>query len=380
MAYDEIKKENRRRINAYTPEANSGTVDFFPAYIQLEQTNRCNAQCIMCNHFYLGNRGAEDIQPIVIEKIESILPYCEILMLNGDGEPFLSRDIERTVDRYASFNVKIGCNTNLSVIPNALWRLLSTAFGFLNISCDGASRETYELIRKGLSYDRFLDNLLRLNEEAPLLRKNLDCVLMKENVDEIVPLVHFAAGQAFNSIRFHRMGVNPCIGNQADVDLAFENRAAIQLAEAHLAAEELGIELQHPGYQLYGMEPEPENAAISDFRALIEERQKTSKMRYGHLSLANDYFSIPTNTEDFSVGIWDAGRYCQWAIERCYIDYKGNISTCCFNMKKNMGSLLEHSFEEIWNGESYSAMRRIMANNQLPNFCRECNWIKEPVF
>ena len=84
-----IRIENRKRINNYQVQDLEGKVDFYPAYIQIEQTSRCNAECIMCNHFYLGNRGCNDIDLSVIEKIEPILPYCETIMLNGDGEPFL---------------------------------------------------------------------------------------------------------------------------------------------------------------------------------------------------------------------------------------------------------------------------------------------------
>ena len=51
MDYKELKKQNGQRIESYRA-ADDGGVDFFPKYMQIEMTNRCNANCIMCNHFY----------------------------------------------------------------------------------------------------------------------------------------------------------------------------------------------------------------------------------------------------------------------------------------------------------------------------------------
>ena len=56
--------------------------------MQIEMTNRCNANCIMCIHFYLDIKGASDISDTIMNRLDSILPYCETVMLNGDGEPF----------------------------------------------------------------------------------------------------------------------------------------------------------------------------------------------------------------------------------------------------------------------------------------------------
>jgi len=78
--------------------------------------------------------------------------------------------------------------------------------------------------------------------------------------------------------------------------------------------------------------------------------------------------------------LWNAGKACQWALERCYVDIRGNVTTCCYNMRKNMGSLMEKSFDEIWNGEEYKEFRKLMSKGILPGFCSECNWIKESKF
>jgi len=400
--YEQVKKENRNKINAYIQGQNGGRVDFFPAYIQLEQTNRCNASCIMCNHFYLGNNGASDIDEDVLSRVYDILPYCETLMLNGDGEPFLCGNIVDNIRTYAKYEVKIGTNTNFGYVPQECFELFAESFGFLNISCDGAKKETFELIRSGLSYEKFVENINKLNQIAPKLPKNLDCVVMIENIEEVSDIVRFAADNGFRSVRFNRMGVNPCIGNEADSDLEFLAHAYHRLSEAKKLADELGIIIQIPGYPMeivnadydgkllvnnlsrdnasYGKQFDKTTIEIGDLVQLISDRKKTAIEKYGHLSLSSDYYSEAVSMNELKSDIWESGKPCQWATERLYIDLKGNVSTCCFNIRKNMGNLHDNTFEEIWNGEKYLALRTLMGKNCLPKWCKTCNWIEKGRF
>lgn len=374
MSYTEQKKYNRKRIQEYTNE-NTDKVDFYPAYIQIEQTNRCNAQCIMCNHFYMGNRGASDISELVMSKLEPVLPYCETVMLNGDGEPFLNRNIVGNIETILSYGVEIGTNTNLSFVPAELWQYFASGFKFLNISCDGATKKTYEMIRKGLSYDVFIQNLDKLSKVAPLLKKNFDCVVMKQNIQELPAIVELAAKYGVSCVKFQRLGVNPCIGNQRDVPTIYWSELIANLNKAIENGKKYGVEIKYP---LFDQEADiPLCAGV--FEQEIEQRYEQAKVIYGHLSLESDYFSEAVTDEDFR-NAWCAQKVCQWAIERCYIDLKGNITTCCFNMKKYMGNVLTSSFDEVWNGEEYRKFRKMMAKKMLPSFCRQCNWIKESRF
>ena len=376
--YKEIKKENRKRINEYSLNPTRGQVSFYPAFIQIEQTNRCNAECIMCNHFYLGNRGSADLPMSVIEKIEPILPYCETVILNGDGEPFLCSSIEENIKRFYKYGVKIGTNTNLCFIPDSLWQYFSDIFEFLNISCDGVQAETFEMIRYGLKWDVFLKNLGRLKESAPMLKKNFDCVVMKQNVKELPDIVKLAANYGINSVRFRRLGVNPCIGNDTDRVEYFYDSLRASLDEAHRIGEKTGIEVVSPLYK------EAVAALIlPDRDEMLEEiniRKKDASLKMQHASLEDDYYSQTVTDDDWNSDTVFTVKMCQWAIERCYIDIQGNVTTCCFNMKKNMGSLNHQTFDSIWNGRAYTEFRILMTEHKLPGFCAECNWIKEARF
>lgn len=376
--YGQLKRKNTEKIENYTVGIHNGNVDFYPRYIQIEQTNRCNARCIMCNHFYLSNKGASDISNEVLKKIEGVLPFCETVMLNGDGEPFLSSNIVDNIKRISSFGIKIGTNTNLCYVPEELWWYLKNDFKFLNISCDGATLGTYEMIRRGLSYDCFVANLARLDKMAPKLKKSIDCVIMKQNIIELSDIVQLASNYGIDCVKFHRLGINPCIGNQNDDAEYYYAKLMDSLYEAEELGRRLGIKVCFPFF-----EDRTKSYCHLDkdsFAAEIEKRFEQSCLKYGNLSLENDYYSELVTVDEMSRKQWFAGKNCQWAIERCYIDLKGNVTTCCFNMKKYMGNLLLNTFDEIWNGETYKELRKMMTAKALPDFCRNCNWIKEACF
>lgn len=375
-----LKRNNATRAQKHCADPD-GRVDFYPRYIQLEQTNHCNARCIMCNHFYLENRGATDLDARVVDALLPILPAVEVLMLNGDGEPFLCPDIAKNLARYAQAGVRIGTNTNLCHLPEHVWEQMVRHLSFLNISCDGARAETFELIRAGLRFETFMANLERLEHEAPHVRRNLDCVVMRQNIGELPALVDLAADHGFQSVRFHRLGINPCIGNDADADGAFPAYAAWMFEQAIARARERGIPVEVPAHRVSPTPVDrPDLGDERTWRHEVEARRAQARARFSDIDLAHDYLSQPVDIARLGQHACACPGGCPWAWERCYIDVHGNVSTCCYNTRVRMGNLLEQSFDDIWNGEAYRALRRLMMAGELPAWCRSCAWIESPRF
>lgn len=382
--FEKEKRENLkaiRQFEAAPPKAEDwdGSVDFFPRYLQIEHTTRCNARCIMCNHLYTANRGAGDIDVNVLYGLEEILPYAETAMLNGDGEPLLYADIDQSLALLRKYGVKVGTNTNLTVIPDGLWAYFADSFAFLNISCDGSTAELYENIRKGLSFADFVKNLKKLNQVAPQLRKNLDCVLMRQNIGDMENLVRFAAEQGFASVRFHTLGVNPIIGNQKDAPMLYGHYLADNAEKAAQTAQALGIRIQLPAV----VRPAEGSAALDLQRICDEEpaaRVRVEKVAQYREKLSWQYLGTPVQPEDLTPATFAYGDLCRWAVARCYIDLHGNMTTCCYDVSHRYGNLKEQSFREIWNGPLYRQLRREMVQGRLPAWCRTCQWLKNPEF
>lgn len=379
VLFDNEKSENTKKISRYLDSMYSGMVDFYPTYIQLEHTNRCNAQCIMCNHSYIGNNGAQDVSEEVIQKIKDIFPYCQIIMLNGDGEPFLCKNIEQYLILYRQYGVRVGTNTNLCGINTSLLNNIGEYIDYLNISCDGCTKEVFEGIRKGLSFDHFIENLRILNSVAPNLRKNLDCVIMIQNILQAVDLVRFAAEYGFASIKFNMLGVNPCIGNERDSLIHYPNVAASSLKLATEEAERLGIDIVIPGIFNKAVDENRLALELDEIKkydwSTVDRRIMVSKSRFSSASLTGDYLNQLVTLDSLTNDSICAPEICQWAIERCYIDLAGNVSTCCYNVHHYMGNILEvENFDEIWNGMTYQNFRMNMKNGVLPSWCKDCGY------
>ncbi len=386
MDYESLKRENLSKTERFEKSVSQGTVDcafdggvdFYPRYIQLEHTTRCNAQCVMCNHLYAKNNGAKDLDINVLYKIEEILKYAEIVMLNGDGEPFLCKDIEKSLALFQKYRVKVGTNTNLSVLSDDVWGYLRDGFSFLNVSCDGSYKELYERIRRGLSFDTFVGNLNKLNEVAPDLDKNLDCVLMRQNICDMKNLVEFAARYKFKSVRFHMLGVNPVIANEEDAPELYPNYLAENAEAAKARSEELGIDIRLPKV----------NAQKGDYQkdlSCAQAREPFSRKRIAEVASyegyeINQHLSELVSESELAPSPYNFGGACRWAIERCFIDVCGNMTTCCYNVDKRFGNLSEQSFQEVWNGKLYKAFRKEMCAGRLPIWCKTCQWLKNPKF
>lgn len=378
--YEREKLENLKKVNQSHTGENQGYVSFYPRYIQLEHTTYCNAECIMCNHFFLGNKGAETIDERVIAKIEPILPYCELIMVNGDGEPFMCRKLEKYLEMYSKYGVTVSTNTNLCACNEERLIAAMQFFDYLNISCDGITERTFGLIRKKLSFEKFMRNLSALREKCPDKRLNLDFVVMTHNLSEVPDAVSFAYDNGFSALHLNLMNPNPMIENQSDSILLYPEAAAYYFGKAAERAEKCGITLKAPFYLIHQpdsekLKKELEELKFLDSGKILSERLSRIQSLKETRSLTSDHLSIKSEITDLVDNSFHAGRECAWGLERCYVDTKGNVTTCCFNVRHYMGNLLEaDSFEDIWNGENYRRFRMQMAEGKLPEWCRGCTW------
>ena len=56
-----------------------------------------------------------------------------------------------------------------------------------------------------------------------------------------------------------------------------------------------------------------------------------------------------------------------------YVTVEGDVTPCCnyYDSREiKLGNVFEESIEDIWNGEAYQALRRTLAQGELPDICR----------
>lgn len=310
-----------------------------PTKMQIETTDLCNAKCIMCSHAYSEGTGIDILQSGIIDKLEKILPFVKVIVLHGNGEPFLKKNVTEYLRQMSQYSIQFIANTNLSILTDEMVEFFNTSFIELNISCDGHTKELYESIRRGLSYESFVENIETVRRRCPDLTMKMSVVVMRQNMMFLPEIVDFAGKIGFNEIILNQLCVDEKNGN-----------------------------LQDAAY-LY-----PDDLMKYTLLALEKGRQK-------NITVIVPYILNPT--EDAKAGeLGDSMDgsclgVCDWVVECPYIDLRGNVAPCCMKQKENLGNLYECDFESIWNGEPYVKIRREFRKGRLPSICKGCDFVNQ---
>ena len=241
LSYDENLELRKREI----AEGRS-VLCSVPPSAQLLLGRRCNADCIMCDEG--RNPDLSTIPSALMEDLPNLLPFMHSLSLVG-GEPLVFKEAARLVADLRRYpNLTIGLGTNASLLLDRDWAdvLLEGHFD-MSVSLDAARKETFERIRRKLSWDRVIAGLeyLRDNRKGPYPQFGLTFVTMRSNYREIVPFVDLA----------HRLGAKSVYYNlmmPGQIDVGFEDESlhgdvatcrevAFYIREAHKRARELGL-------------------------------------------------------------------------------------------------------------------------------------------
>ncbi|MBF0380503.1 MAG: SPASM domain-containing protein [Magnetococcales bacterium] len=177
-----------------------------PALLQIEPTNSCNLQCVMCTRNEMV-RGEGMLGQEVFDKILSSwsgiqdiskLPYLYdetvdhsiitpgLIKFYFLGEPLLNKNIYKFITQAKEKGAEIGIQTNAMLLSNKEVRkkLLVAAPDIIGISLDGISPESFEKIRVGASWSQTVKALKAFHKER--LEEGLDkSVLLR--ISTIIP-------------------------------------------------------------------------------------------------------------------------------------------------------------------------------------------------
>jgi len=182
--------EYRRKWKEYPQKK---IVARFPLHLDIESTNTCNLRCPMCGRNWMKEKlGFIDwalYKKIINEGVRYKLPSIK---LNYRGEPLLHPQLVEMVS-YAKKKgiLEVQFNTNGLLLNKKKAReLIEAGLDRIIFSFDGATKKTYEKIRRGSNYERVIKNIKRLVEirnnfglKRPLVRVQM--VKMKENEKEV---------------------------------------------------------------------------------------------------------------------------------------------------------------------------------------------------
>lgn len=376
-----------KQINVFLMELDNyekrTTVSYYPRNLQIEHTNVCNARCIMCTHYFNKNHNGKFVDDKFVERIKPVLPYLERITLHGIGEPFLHPKILEYIRLYSSYDVKLTAVTNGSVMSQELAEEIHKSFYSITFSCDACTKETYENIRKGLSFDKFKENAKLLRSYGEKLPMRMSTVAMRQNLNELPGIVRLASELGFDLLIISDVTTQELMGNMKDSIKCFPATAAYYITEAAQVAKEVGIEIQYPEY-------------IFDFatdKSFEEEQLILESMpTYKEESFAEELYEMyeksgffePTiiaSKENFVIDSgYECEGICDFVLERPYLNIKGDINLCCTNWMHIVGNMIDSkSFNDIWNGEIYQGIRKLFYSGKIPKFCVGCIFLRNDI-
>ena len=159
----------------------------WPAIVQIESTNLCNAKCVFCPrdemHRAQGVMSFELFRKIVDECVDLGITHVRV---HNYGEPFVDRRLVDKV-RYAKQKgiKEVGMISNGSLITEAVARgMIEAGLDAINISVDASGKEVFESTRIGLKYDKVIANiegLIRIRAEMGRRRPKLILSFVRQN-------------------------------------------------------------------------------------------------------------------------------------------------------------------------------------------------------
>lgn len=147
-----------------------------PSFVLLAFDQSCNLSCPSCrSHVITEKIGMQTLKEKLVE--ESIMPMlkgAKILNINPAGEIFVSRPLRRLLSRLNSRDfpdLKIEFITNGTLFTKREWERFPGIHDMVTrvrVSTDGATKETFEKLRRLAVWEPFIDNMRFLAE----LRQN----------------------------------------------------------------------------------------------------------------------------------------------------------------------------------------------------------------
>jgi pyrroloquinoline quinone biosynthesis protein E len=322
--YEKFIKSGRR----------SAEVDYLPITLDIENISRCNFRCVMCtvSAFPKGRRARD----MTIEELRQLIDEQQGLVeikLHGLGEPLLQGDTYYEMIRYArSKHIWVRTVTNASALHanNNARKLVDSGINEIQISIDGADKQTFESIRRGGHFQRVADNCRIINaycRERGLPLTKMWTVVQKENAHQLPELVDFAAEVGFPcqvfSLQMHGWG-------NAELEKANNTRSM-----------DGGLEVPR----------------------LLELVDRGAKQ-----GVKVAFWNI---TAKYSTS--SPAKMCPWPFERSYVSSEGrNVPCCMIGNPDNYEIAPGKSLKTAWNAAEYQEFRRMHLEDRLPDVCKAC--------
>jgi len=295
--------------------------NYYPSIIQIGITNRCNLQCIICSRKFTDRDMSFKEFKYVIDQFSEI----KKISIVGQGENFLNKDFFNMLeyaklkgnfvefyDNFCLLNDKI-IDKLINIKPDIVWA-----------SLDGATKETYELIRVGSNFEIVLNNIKSLIELKEIKKINypkinFNYVVNKYNFKEILKFIELIGS----------------IKKNEEVLISFVNTMSIHIDLRNIYSDD------------------------NQQKIILQANQRAKEI--GVLLEWRNFPRIKMSIQN-----------CEMWTRPCIMP-NGDFFPCCvINGQAPFGNVFQENFKELWNKNNYKNFRKNIAIGKVPLFCKKC--------
>ena len=173
----------------------------YPSMLELEMSNKCNLECIMCSADLSSGLARKQGLPLLQpydesfkDQIKEFIPHLKELRFNG-GEPFAQELVLQICDEVIKLNpdLPISIATNGTVLNKRVKYLMKECRLQINVSIDSLIPERYAKIRVNAKLDKVLDNLEVFKDYCKTYNRQLSIMVnpMRNNWEEMPKFLDF---------------------------------------------------------------------------------------------------------------------------------------------------------------------------------------------
>lgn len=319
-----------------------------PIRLQIETTNICNLNCVMC-----ARRALNDLKnrKMSVEEFSKIVKEIDpfYVTMNGLGEPLLDETIVIKLNLLREKNIYSSMPTNGSFLFGDVAKALSENMpNKLQFSLDGATQDVFESIRIKGDFENIIKNIC---DFISYYKNN-------KTVSSSSMGIEFAL-QKYNLFQFKDMYTlyrKLALMDTFDLVPVYEYYSTGKIF-TRLMPSEREVRILHQQLD----------------EAIITSNLPEEKMFYKRWKNVSSQFIEKNGCRVLDP---DHNRHaCIVPWYNVYIDVNGNVFPCCFLITSNyiMGNIFEDAFDKIWTNNKYRDFRKKMTEDR-PNLdgCRSC--------